>query len=193
MLRSRKTELIRNNPYLLLAIIFLIVLSIAAGVSTYISVYDKFNEMSYNSVPSIVQINLKFEHFVLLNESVYLMICMPGIWIPGILPQVLGFVIKGFLNGFAAGAVVSSIGFVSIPVLFFALIIPETIILLILVRTGVLAIREWGTRARDFAAGKQGIQVSQPYIKFILITNILIVLAVLFQVLISSVAFRLIS
>jgi hypothetical protein len=115
---------------------------------------------------------------------------MSGIWIPGLLLSIMGLILKGFLDGFVTGAILSEMGAAGIPVLIFAVFLPETIILAILTAAFVKSFNEWRIRVKDFSLGRKCIPVSKTFIKEALLFFFLIVLTVLFQSIASSAAFR---
>lgn len=166
------------------------ILSVAAGASTYFTVCGG-SSMFFGSHLKDVAFELGYSvKSLILNLSILVMVYLPGVWIPGALFSLSGLIIKGFLQGFAAGAVVSEMGFLSIPVLLFALIIPESIILMILTAVSMKAFSEWFSRIKGFTQSGKSVPVSKIYIKQVLLYTLLLMLAVLFGAIMSSLAFR---
>jgi hypothetical protein len=182
--------MIRENPYMLLCLAFIIILGIAAGVSTYFTVYSGsqgFFPGDYSDT------SFRFVFFfksLLLNVSFYILICLSGIWIPGLLLSFLSLILKGFLDGFAAGAILSEMGAAGIPVLIFAVILPEAVILAILTAASIRSFVEWRLRIRDFTNGRKCIPISKTFVKEAVLLFFLIVLTVLLQSVVSALAFR---
>jgi hypothetical protein len=185
-----KTGMIRENPYTLLCLAFIIIFSIAAGVSTYFTVYSGSQGFFPGDYSGTSFRFIFFFKSLLLNVSFYILICLSGIWIPGLLLSLLSLILKGFIDGFVAGAILSEMGFAGVPVLIFAVILPETVILAILTAASVRSFGEWRLRIRDFSNGRRCIPVSKTYIKEAALFFLLIFLTVLLQSIVSALTFR---
>lgn len=190
---SIKARFIRENPYALLCLIFIAIFSIAAGTSTYFTVYSGSHGFFIGGIGDMTFKFIYFLKSLLLNVSFFILICLPGIWIPGLLFSFLSLILKGFLNGFVTGAILSEMGAAGIPVLLISVILPETVLLTIYMAACIKSFNEWRIRVKDFAFGRKCIPVSRIYLKEVLLLLFFLILAVLLENVVSSVAFRFIS
>ena len=164
---------IRQNPYSVLVLLFLLICGLAAGSATLDLLLPALGE---GYLPEFINASYHQSMFsfrsalqlFLLNLSLFLMTVLSGLWIPGILFSTIGFLLKMFITGVAVSALISEFGFAGALTSLLAIVFPGALTLLSICSMAQKSIQEWLIRTRVFCAGMRP-SFSPTYLQSILL------------------------
>lgn len=182
---------IKAHPYLMLALLFLLICGITAGAATmepllslrgnqYIAkcLLSSIHGFPLN-VRSVVQL-------FLLDSSLFLFVLLAGIWIPGVIFTSIGIILKGFLLGACVCSFIWCWGIVGVTGALLTVLLPGGLTLLVIVSFSEKSFLQWADRAEEFFRG-QYLPISAEYIKSFLHSGKALCLSMLIEYFFSAV------
>jgi len=146
---------LKDHPYLILVVLFCMLLGIAAGAASIPPLANIMgSDYLVSSLSGYSTVNLRaLLHQSLLNTSLYLLLILSRIWIPGILFTVFGMTVKGFFIGIGIFAFIHCYGSAGIVGILLSLLLPECAMLILMSNASLKSLQAWLVRTKAYLTG----------------------------------------
>ena len=195
---------VRENGGIYLAILFFLLIGITSGIFTVSMLQESqikdtagflngFLQTLEGTTPNIGNVILQS---IMVNSIFYLVLLLFGLIIIGIPLIFILICVKGFLIGFAAGALVSQLGLTGIVILLLCVMIPNIFLCIAMMRGGVCAFLNClkTYRERNIPRSRRGVFTSNaPFFRQMVFGFLIMLLGIVLESVAAPYAIKLIA